>query len=139
MEKGVHLFILEVHLLYTREADFLKILTKAHFAGRRDMKDAASKNGNTIAGLEDEIKRLKAKVCYVFFAVGGFACLPDAMFINTLRAAINGYELKCRSKSKTHVSSKMRTPLNAANNRKATSQKHCSWPTKRLPALKQIA
>jgi len=38
------------------------------------MKDAASRNGNTIAGQEDEIKRLKAKVCYVFFAVGGFAC-----------------------------------------------------------------
>jgi hypothetical protein len=56
-----------------------------------------------LAGLEDEIKRLKAKVCYVFFAVGGFACSPDAMFINTLRAAINGYELECRSKSKTHV------------------------------------
>ena len=73
MEKGVNLF-LEVHLLYAREADFLKKLTKTQFAGRRDMKDAASKNGNTIAGQEDEIKRLKAKVCYVFFAVGGFAC-----------------------------------------------------------------
>ena len=42
--------------------------------------------------LENEIKRLKAKVCYVSFAVGGFACSLDAMFINTLRAAFNGYE-----------------------------------------------
>lgn len=64
------------------------------------MKDAASKNDNTITGQEDEIKRLKAKVCYVIFAV---ACSPDAMFINILRAAFNGYELLCRSKSKTHV------------------------------------
>jgi hypothetical protein len=60
--------------LCARQIFFFKSLTKAHFAVRRDMKDAASRNGNTIAGQEDEIKRLKAKVCYVFFAVGGFAC-----------------------------------------------------------------
>ena len=98
------------------------------------MKDAASKDGNAIVGLEDEIKRLKAKVRKFVALIFLFKDAMDIERFSQLTAFVF-----CRSESKKRVSRKMRTRYDAANKLKAILQPRSRWLSKMLPALWEIA
>jgi hypothetical protein len=75
--------------------------------------------------LENEIKRLKGKVCYSLRLQWAGVSVNQLQCESTLNALhLLVLNTARRLKSKTHVSSKMRTPSNAAKKWNVTSQTH---------------